>query len=269
MLFLSTLSAGELLHPLHRLCVWAGATPAREVTIQQSVLDQAARRSLEEVCVPKPTVRSWNVLKITLRVMSAVRVQLAGRPPARVWGCLACSALMSWVEKSTRFLSHIWCFTTDVPSPVEHWGWCQPHHMKELSLVHELGPTVFPSKMMACCSAQKCMPEIMFWGPEVQQLTPHFSKFAASLTDGKHQNKKWFCNYTPRKPCISIQRTHNTQAEHKGHLCPHGGSTWTSFKKKGLTVLSTSDPTWYQHWCVSQHVTFHILLNLFWPFFLF
>lgn len=113
-------------------------------------------------------------------------------------------------------------------------------------------------------------PRDTFWDPEVQPWTPHFSEFAASLTDGKHQKKWWFCNYIPRKPCISIQRVHKTQAEHKGHLCPHGGGTWTSFKKRGLTLLSTPDATQYQHWCVSQHVTFHHgLLNLFWPFFLF
>lgn len=109
----------------------------------------------------------------------------------------------------------------------------------------------------------------MFWDPEVQQLTPHFSKFAASLADGKHQKTLWFCNYTPRKPCISIQRVHNTQTEHKGHLCPHDGGMWTSCKKRGPTVLPTPDPMWYQHWCVSQHVTFHSLLTLFWPFFFF
>lgn len=112
-------------------------------------------------------------------------------------------------------------------------------------------------------------PRDMLWDPEVQQLTPHFSKLAAGLTAGKHQKELWFCNYTPRRPCISVQRVHNTQAEHKGHKCPHGGGTRASFKKRGLTVLSSPDPTWYQHWCVSQHITFHSLLSLFWLFFFF
>lgn len=117
--------------------------------------------------------------------------------------------------------------------------------------------------------APEVHPRDMFWDLEVQQLTPHFSKFAAGLTNGKHQKKLWFCNYIPRKPCISIQGVHSTQAEHKAHLCPHGGGTWTSFKKKGLTVLSTPNPTQYQHRRVAQHVTFPSLLSLFRSFFFF
>lgn len=150
--------------------------------------------------------------------------------------CLACPALMSWVLKKPHFLSHIWCFLSGVPSPIDvpasphdralpdAWVGSYCHSLQSYGMV--LPPEVHPRDV--------------FWDPEVQQLTTHFPKFAASLTDGKHQKKLWFCNYTPRRPCISVQRVHNTQAEHKGHKWPRGG-TWTSFKMKSLPLLIQRD----------------------------
>lgn len=64
--------------------------------IQQSVLNQAACESLEGVWVPKLTVRSWNVLKITIKSCLQSGLSLLGRcweTPKRGWS-------LSWLLSS-------------------------------------------------------------------------------------------------------------------------------------------------------------------------
>lgn len=102
--------------------------------------------------------------------MSVVGVHLAGevlalpsnKPGSWSLSWLPSSDLLgagSQAEQTTSLFSRIWCFVADVSSPIEWWGWCEPHHMKELSLMYGGAAIVFPSKIMAVvyCCLQKCI----------------------------------------------------------------------------------------------------------------
>lgn len=108
MLFLAKKIAGVIPHPLWRLRVWAGATPANKGhgPAQQPVLNQAACKSLRRGQggrAKKPTARSWNALKIIIKVTSAVTLGRFWDLPAPQPGGWS----ISWLPSSDHWLQGV------------------------------------------------------------------------------------------------------------------------------------------------------------------